>query len=113
MPQLRIKLADGTAYDIVSFNDTYVGTATGDMEKADEMQYRTICHLADYSVTMADVVRDFTDDNMGTVEITYGDGSSETVKTSYENMHLERVNKYFSMESGSLSSGYDVVLGKE
>lgn len=112
MSKLQIKLNDGTRYDIKSFNDAYIGTATGEMEFSDEMQYRVICKLADYSVAMNQIVSDFTEENLTKVSIVYNDGSAETEQITYENLKLERVNKYFSIESGVLSSGYDVVFSK-
>ena len=113
MPALKVRLADGTTYPIVSFNDSYtVSAESGDIEKSDAMRYRIICHLADYDTTMGDVVAHFTDDNLESVSVVYDDGTTEAVQVSYTGLKLARVNKYFSVESGELYSGYDVVLDK-
>lgn len=112
MSKLQIKLSNGKKYDIKSFNDSYIAKATMEMEYSDELQYRIIAQLSDYSLDIDKVKDDFADENLKTVSIIYVDGDTETEQIVYTDLHLERVNKYFSVESGMLSSGYDVVFGK-
>lgn len=112
MSKLQIKLNDGTRYDIKSFNDSYIAKATMEMEYSDELQYRVIAQLSDYSLNIDKVKDDFVDENLKTVSILYVNGDTETEQIAYTNLHLERINKYFSVESGMLSSGYDVVFSK-
>ena len=112
MPKLQIKLSDGTRYDISSFNDAYIAKATMEMEYKDELQYRVVAQLADYNLDINDVKDDFVDENLKTVSIVYVDGDTETEQISYQNLSLERINKYFGIDNGELNSGYDVVFGK-
>lgn len=112
MSKLQIKLNDGTRYDIEHFNDSYIAKATMEMEYSDELQYRVVAQLSNYSLDIDKVKDDFVDENLKNVSIVYVDGDTEIEQIAYVNMHLERINKYFSVESGTLSSGYDVVFSK-
>lgn len=112
MSKLQIKLSNGKKYDIKSFNDSYIAKATMEMEKADELQYRVVAQLADYNLEVNDIKNDFVDENLKPVSIIYVDGDTETEQISYSDLFIERINKYFSIESGVLNSGYDVVFSK-